>query len=83
MTTALDNAQKLTVVFVPAAAYQEQQRLSYFGPFLVPEEDIGFWRTTVSLLVIGAILTLVAALFWRIRGQRSRQDPVSPSASTE
>jgi len=79
MTTALDNAQKLTVVFVPATAYQEQQRLSYFGPFLIPEEDVGFWRTAMSALVIGAILTLALALFWRIRSQRSRQEPVAPA----
>lgn len=79
MTTALDNAQKLTVVFVPAAAYQEQQRLSYFGPFLIPEENVGFWRTSVGLLIASVILTLVTVLFWRIRGQRSRQEADAPS----
>ena len=44
MATAVDNSQKLTVVFVPATAYQEQQRLSYFGPFLIPGDDLVFWR---------------------------------------
>ena len=81
MSTALDNAQKLTVVFVPASVYQEQQRLIYFGPFLIPEEDVGFWRTSVGLLIAGAILTLVAVLFWRIRVQRSTPAvaPAQPS----
>ncbi|WP_294733135.1 type III secretion system inner membrane ring lipoprotein SctJ [uncultured Pseudomonas sp.] len=71
MTAAVDNSQKLTVVFVPAAAYQEQQRLSYFGPFLIPENDQGFWRTSVVLSLAGLILGIIAAVFWRKRLQQT------------
>ena len=71
MTTALDNAQKLTVVFVPAAAYQEQQRLSYFGPFLIPENDLAFWRNSIALSLAGLVLAIIAAVLWRKRLQQT------------
>lgn len=65
MASAIDNNQKLTVVFVPATAYQEQQQLNYLGPFLVPEKDLGFWRTVMMAPLIGLILGGTAWLFWR------------------
>ncbi|AZF40879.1 Type III secretion bridge between inner and outermembrane lipoprotein (YscJ,HrcJ,EscJ, PscJ) [Pseudomonas sp. R1-43-08] len=76
MATALDNPQKLTVVFVPATAYTEQQSLVYFGPFLVPGDDLGFWRAsmTVSLLVLALMVS--ATLFWQKRKQRATPEPV-------
>lgn len=64
MTTEVDNSRKLSVIFVPAAAYQEQQRLSYFGPFLLPENDLTFWRVTTSLTFIGSVLGILAAVIW-------------------
>ncbi|QHF42944.1 EscJ/YscJ/HrcJ family type III secretion inner membrane ring protein [Pseudomonas sp. S35] len=67
MTTALDNTQKLTVVFVPAAAYLEQQQLVYFGPFLVPENNLGFWRTSTVALLSTLLLGAAGVLFWRKR----------------
>lgn len=70
MTTAVDNPQKLTVVFVPAAAYQEQQRLMYFGPFLVPEDEVGPWRMGVVLSLVALVLAVVAWVFLRSRRQR-------------
>jgi type III secretion protein J len=85
MTAAVDNPQKLTVVFVPATVYQEQQRLTYFGPFLVPGDDLGFWRGSVIFLLIGLGLTVIAWLFWRNRRQQSLQgtppltQPAGPS----
>lgn len=63
MTTAVDNPQKLTVIFVPATTYQEQQRLVYFGPFLVPGDDLGFWRTSVFILLLG-LVSIVATLWF-------------------
>ena len=71
MTNAVENPQKLTVVFVPATAYLEQQRLAYFGPFLVPGDDIGFWRASVTFTMIVLVLLIIAVTFWRIRGQRA------------
>jgi type III secretion protein J len=71
MTTAVDNSQKLTVIFVPAAAYQEQQRLSYFGPFLIPENDLAFWRNSIALSLAGLVLAIIAAVLWRKRLQQT------------
>lgn len=86
MTTAEENPQKLTVIFVPAAAYQEQQRLVYFGPFLVPGEDLRFWHLSVSFSLLGLILTVGTLLFLRLRRQRQQtlapKEPVSPAHDT-
>ena len=73
MTTAVDNPQKLTVIFVPAATYQEQQRLVYFGPFLVPSDDLGFWRSSIIVTLLGLVSAVVAALFLHNRRQRLAQ----------
>ncbi|KMT55276.1 type III secretion system inner membrane ring lipoprotein SctJ [Pseudomonas fildesensis] len=67
MASAVENTQKLTVVFVPATAYQEQQQLTYLGPFLVPEQDLGFWRTSVIAPLIALVLGGTGWLFWRRR----------------
>lgn len=80
MTNTAENPQKLTVVFVPATAYMEQQRLAYFGPFLVPGDDIGFWRASVTFTLIVLVLLIIAVTFWRIRGQRVLPPP-SPNAT--
>ena len=77
MTTALENPQKLTVVFVPATAYLEHQRLTYFGPFLVPGDDLGFWRASVTFSLIALVLLIIAGVFWRNRLKRA----LSTSAS--
>lgn len=77
MSTAVDNPQKLTVIFVPTASYQEQQRLVYFGPFLVPGDDLGFWRASTIVLLLGMVLIVVAALFLHKRRQKLLQDAAS------
>ncbi|MFO2462334.1 type III secretion inner membrane ring lipoprotein SctJ [Pseudomonas sp. 15FMM2] len=64
MATAVDNPQKLTVVFVPAAAYQEEKALTHIGPFLIASEDASFWRNVLVLLIILPLLAVVGALFW-------------------
>jgi type III secretion protein J len=71
MAAAVDNPQKLTVVFVPATAYLEQQRLAYFGPFLVPGDDLGFWRTIVTVSLLTLVLVVSAGIFWQKRKQRT------------
>ena len=78
MTTAVDNPQKLSVIFVPATTYQEQQRLAYFGPFMVPGEDLGFWRASVPLFLLGLVAITGAAFFLHARRQRAqRKTPVA------
>lgn len=83
MTSAVDNPQKLTVIFVPATAYQEQQHMAYFGPFLVPESDIGFWQVSVTSLLIGLVLAASTLLFLRHKRQQAflAPLPVDHSAS--
>jgi type III secretion protein J len=70
MATAVDNPQKITVVFVPATAYLEQQRLVYFGPFLVPGDDLGFWQTSVTVSLLALVFIVSAGMFWQRRKQR-------------
>ena len=82
MSTAVDNAQKLTVVFVPATAYTEQQRLSYFGPFLIPESDLGFWQACVALSLIATGLAVGGGLFWRSR-RRAQASSVDAQPANE
>ncbi|PRA26364.1 type III secretion system inner membrane ring lipoprotein SctJ [Pseudomonas poae] len=72
MASALENTQKLSVVFVPATAYQEQQKLSFLGPFLVPEQDLGFWRASLILPLVILVLGATGWLFWRRRGTDTR-----------
>ena len=74
MSTAVDNSQKLTVVFVPSTAYTEQHRLGSFGPFLLPESDVAFWRACVAFLVVGSVLAVAGGLFWRNR-KRAQATP--------
>lgn len=78
MASAIENTQKLTVVFVPATAYQEQQQLTYLGPFLVPEKDLGFWRTSIMAPMIAIVLAGTSWLFWRRR--TSNTSAVEPAA---
>ncbi|MBC3300469.1 type III secretion inner membrane ring lipoprotein SctJ [Pseudomonas sp. SWRI18] len=82
MATAIDNPQKLSVIFVPATPYQEQQHLVYFGPFLVPGEDLGFWRSSVIVSLLGSLVTVVAGLFLHRRRRRLVQASSVPGAST-
>lgn len=73
MASAIENTQKLTVVFVPATAYQDQQQLTYLGPFLVPGQDLGFWRASLILPLIVLVLGGTGWLFWRRRATNTQQ----------
>lgn len=81
MATAIDNPQKLSVIFVPATAYQEQQRLVYFGPFLVPDKDLGFWRNSIIAFLLSVVAAVVATLFVHRRRQRLSHDSAVLNAS--
>lgn len=74
MATAVDNPQKLTVVFVPATAYQDTQKLSYFGPFLVPSNDLGFWHRSLVGGLITLLLAGAAVVLWRKRAMQAQRD---------
>ncbi len=64
MATALDNSNKITTVFVPAAAFQDKQQLLFFGPFLVPEQNLGFWKKTFAGGVFGLLLAITGPVMW-------------------
>lgn len=81
MATALDNPQKITTVFVPSAAFQEKQQLIFFGPFLVPEHNLGFWKTVVVSAVTGLSLIMIALAIWLYRFLQLRNKPASGSQS--
>ena len=67
MASAIENTQKLTVVFVPATTYQEKQQLTYLGPFLVPEQDLVFWRNSILAPFVVLMLGGIAWVVWRRR----------------
>ncbi|NVZ73140.1 type III secretion system inner membrane ring lipoprotein SctJ [Pseudomonas costantinii] len=71
MASAIDNTTKLTVVFVPATAYKERQQLTYLGPFLVPEQDLGFWRASAMAPLVVLMLGGIGWLLWRRRTIRT------------
>ena len=67
MSTAIDNPHKITTVFVPATAFQDKQQLLFFGPFLVPEERLGFWQATFAATVFGCLLAIITPVIWLTR----------------
>ncbi len=77
MASAIDNTVKLTVVFVPATGYTEKQQLAYMGPFLIPEQDLGFWRSVMFSPLIVIMLGGIAWVLWRRRTlQYAATEPV-------
>lgn len=82
MTTAVESPQKLTVIFVPATAYLEKQRLTYFGPFLIPADDMGFWQVSVIFSLLSLALAVAALLFLRNQRQQQRKAALSTSEFT-
>ncbi|VVN54513.1 hypothetical protein PS685_01588 [Pseudomonas fluorescens] len=64
MAMAIDNAHKITTVFVLAAAFQDNQQLLFFGPFLVPQQDLGFWKSLFAALVTGCLLAIITPVVW-------------------
>lgn len=53
--------------------------MAYFGPFLVPADDLGFWRGSVTFSLIGVVLAIAALLFLRNRRQRTAPQVVGAS----
>ncbi|SED98502.1 type III secretion system inner membrane ring lipoprotein SctJ [Pseudomonas kilonensis] len=70
MADATQNPTKLSVVFVPAAPYQERRKMAYFGPFLMQADEIGYWRAvtvTVSITLLAILMGVLYGLYrlWR------------------
>ncbi|WP_437883144.1 type III secretion system inner membrane ring lipoprotein SctJ [Pseudomonas sp. LRF_L74] len=63
---ALADNDKFSIVFVPAAAFEETERLAQWGPFLLEEQQVGFWKVAGWLLPLG-IVVLVAGLVLALR----------------
>ncbi|SEN83912.1 type III secretion system inner membrane ring lipoprotein SctJ [Pseudomonas sp. NFACC39-1] len=63
MADAAQNATKLSVVFVPAAAYQERRKMAYFGPFLMRADDVGFWRAVTVSVSVALLAMLMGVLY--------------------
>lgn len=79
MASAADNPHKITTVFVPSTAYQEKQKWVFFGPFLVPEHNLGFWRNALLSIALGLPLTLIALVFWLKKSFASSTNTSAPS----
>lgn len=73
MASALDDPQKITMVFVTSSAYKDARQLAYFGPFLVPVQNLDAWKKTFigSLLGLPLILT---GLFFGLKKLMSLRD---------
>lgn len=79
------DSRKFAIVFVPAAEFQDTERLVGFGPFLIDSDNLGFWKNMlwaapftglllIILIVLGVRGDWRAALLQRIglrRGDRS------------
>lgn len=79
------DSKKFAIVFVPAAEFQDTERLVNFGPFLVDSANLGFWKGMLwaapfMVLVFILLLVLILRADWRSaflqrigigRGQRS------------
>jgi type III secretion protein J len=64
------DSKKFAIVFVPAAEFQDTERLVNFGPFLVDSDNLGFWNSMlwaapVAALLIIALLVLGIRSDWR------------------
>lgn len=60
------DSRKFSLVFVPAAEFQDSQQLVSFGPFLVDSKQVGFWSRMVWLAPVG-VLALIVLLMLVVR----------------
>ena len=64
MATTLDNPNNIIAVFVPAEAFQDKQQLAFFGPFLVPAQNLRFWKNTFSGAVFALLIAIITPVMW-------------------
>ena len=80
MASAIETPNKITTVFVPSTAYLEKQSLVFLGPFLIPEQNQGFWKKIFVALISAPPLVVVAILIWLKKPSR-RPKPEDPAAA--
>lgn len=56
------DSKKFAIVFVPAAEFQDTERLVNFGPFLVDSEHLEFWKTMLWGAPFAGLLLIVLIL---------------------
>lgn len=64
MAAAVDNTEKLSVVFVNARAYQEEQVLVHYGPFMVPEQEVGALKGMILGGALGIFVLFAGLILW-------------------
>jgi type III secretion protein J len=52
------DSKKFAIVFVPAAEFQDTERLVNFGPFLIDSDNLGFWKNMLWIAPFAALLLL-------------------------
>ena len=67
-----DHPDDLSVIFVPASVYHEQQQWVNWGPFLIEKSQIAFWKTMAGVSIISVFILFIALVFglkpeWRER----------------
>jgi type III secretion protein J len=55
---------KLSIVFVPAVGYREQQQLVHLGPFLIDRENAGFWKGIIVTSVVVLLMLSALGVIW-------------------
>lgn len=63
MAEAAHNSNKLSVVFVPTAPYQERRKMAHFGPFVMQAEEVAYWRTVTLMAGIVLLSLLLGACY--------------------
>ncbi|MFJ3485266.1 type III secretion system inner membrane ring lipoprotein SctJ [Pseudomonas sp. NPDC090202] len=53
------DSKKFAIVFVPAAEFQDTERLVGFGPFLLNSEQLSFWKTLLWIAPFAVLLLIV------------------------
>jgi type III secretion protein J len=61
------DSKKFAIVFVPAAEFQDTERLVNFGPFLIDSANLDFWNRMLWLAPFAALL-LIALIVLILRG---------------
>lgn len=68
--TVSADSGKFSIVFVPAAAFDDAEPLVKFGPFLLEEHQLGFWQRVLwgapaFLILLLLVIVLAARADWR------------------
>jgi type III secretion protein J len=53
------DSKKFAIVFVPAAEFQDTERLVSFGPFLIDNQNLGYWTLMGWAVPAGVLLLIV------------------------